>query len=96
MWPENVKVRAAVTQDYPEAILPSCFMRLPKGKCKKPGYDIEVFDSIMKLLKWDYEFKLSWKKMDYGYQKEDGSWSGLLGMVHRNEADCSGLRLKGV
>lgn len=84
------KLRIGVVDDYPEAF--GCFMNLPTNSCVRPGYEVEVFDSVArKILKWDYDFIVPKEK--YGYRLND-SWYGLMGMVVRNEVDATAVTIR--
>ena len=54
-----------------------CGLEYPERRCKKPGYEIELIDIIMRLLGWDYQLVPA---DAYGYfDVLTGEWTGLLG-----------------
>lgn len=83
------RLRVGVVDDYPEAF--GCFLNLPTNSCIRPGFEVEVFDSICrKVLKWDYDFVVP--EGHYGYYSNN-TWYGLLGMVARNEVDATAVTI---
>ena len=50
------------------------------------GYYGEIWNDIAEKLDLDYKIV---EGKAYGLLQEDGHWSGLVGMVHRNEVDIA-------
>lgn len=54
-----------------------------------PGPELEIFTFLMILLNFTVEIKYS-SLRGCGNINSNGTWTGLLGMLHRNEIDITG------
>ncbi|CAJ0958174.1 unnamed protein product, partial [Mesorhabditis belari] len=73
-----------------------CFRSLPKH-CTKPGAEIEIVAMVMKLLDWDWEVVDTaqvFGTSDFGVLQDNGSYSGLLGLLANEKIDMSGLSIR--
>ena len=56
------------------------------GRLYLTGFHGEVWQDMAKKLGFKYSVVVS---DQYGAKDESGNWSGMIGMVHRNEADIA-------
>ena len=67
--------------------LPSVDVRWePNNQVELIGLYGEVWEEMVKNLGLNFTVAMSHQ---YGGKNEDGSWSGMVGMLHRNEADIA-------
>ncbi|GFS88534.1 lig_chan-Glu_bd domain-containing protein [Nephila pilipes] len=58
----------------------------PDGKPRFYGVEAELLKTIMTKLNVNYEI-VTPKDEQYGIELNDGNWTGIIGMLHRGEAD---------
>ena len=56
------------------------------GRLSLTGFHGEVWQDMAKKLGFKYSVVVS---DQYGTKDESGNWSGMIGMVHRNQADIA-------
>ncbi|PAV83291.1 hypothetical protein WR25_11671 isoform B [Diploscapter pachys] len=89
-------VRVGLFEHSPDAY--SCFRMLPQKPCPKPGSEVEIVQIVMKMLDWEWEVVDTNEAFgvinDFGNPKEDGNYSGIMGLLADNKIDMSGLSLR--
>ena len=61
-------------------------MKEAKGKYSLSGFQGEVWEGMTEKLQLEYVTVLG---QQYGSKNENGDWTGMIGMLHRNEADIA-------
>uniref|UniRef100_A0A914WQG6 Ionotropic glutamate receptor L-glutamate and glycine-binding domain-containing protein n=1 Tax=Plectus sambesii TaxID=2011161 RepID=A0A914WQG6_9BILA len=91
----EAKLRVGVFSDEPDAF--GCVQKLPNGRCKKPGIEVEILQAVMTLLGLDYEFVNITQEYnilyDYGSDK-NGTWSGMIGLLINESIDLTALTIR--
>ncbi|RCN41227.1 hypothetical protein ANCCAN_12794 [Ancylostoma caninum] len=89
-------IRVGVFEHNPDAF--NCFRLLPRRDCPKPGADVEVIKIVMELLDWEWEIVDTEVEFgvvnDFGGLTSDGNFSGIMGLLARNQIDMSGLSMR--
>ncbi|VDM74985.1 unnamed protein product [Strongylus vulgaris] len=89
-------IRVGVFEHDPDAF--NCFRLLPHKNCRKPGAEVEIIKTVMELLKWEWEIVDTALEFgvvnDFGILESDGNFSGIMGLLARNDIDMSGLSMR--
>lgn len=68
-------VKVGVLHDKPEAF--NCYLKLPNQPCAKPGFEIEIFTAIMRILDLDYQF-YNVDSGEYGVKTKIGMYRSMV------------------
>ncbi|CAI4222659.1 unnamed protein product [Auanema sp. JU1783] len=89
-------IQVGVFEHDPDAF--NCFRNVPKGQCAKPGAEIDIITMVMDILDWEWEIVDTESAYgvvnDFGNVQEDGNFSGIMGLLHTNKIDMSGLSMR--
>ncbi|CAI5455829.1 unnamed protein product [Caenorhabditis angaria] len=73
----------------------TCFER---PDCKHPGAEVEILKMVFRLIKVNYTLLDVWKEFgeqyDFGAKQKNGSWSGMIGLLHQGKLDMIGLSMR--
>ncbi|KIH57540.1 hypothetical protein ANCDUO_12268 [Ancylostoma duodenale] len=89
-------IRVGVFEHNPDAF--NCFRLLPRRSCPKPGAEVEIIKIVMELLDWEWEIVDTEVEFgvvnDFGGLTAEGNFSGIMGLLARNQIDMSGLSMR--
>ncbi|CAI2353459.1 unnamed protein product [Caenorhabditis sp. 36 PRJEB53466] len=89
-------IRVGLFEHDPDAF--NCFRRMPKKTCAKPGAEMEIISMVMTLLDWQWEVIDTEREFDvindFGNLQPDGNFSGIMGLLAKDQIDMSGLSMR--
>ncbi|CAB3399336.1 unnamed protein product [Caenorhabditis bovis] len=69
-----------------------------KPQCKQPGAEVEILKLVFQLIGVNYTILDVWKEFgeqyDFGTKQENGSWSGMIGLLVEGKLDVIGLSMR--